>query len=371
MTRPTSDAERLYALDVLRGVAALSVVFWHWQHFFYVGDDARNLVLEKQPLFDFLHIFYTRGALAVELFFCISGFVFFWLFSKKISNRKITPFEFFIDRFSRLYPLHFATFIGVALLQVAYRSGHDANFVYQLNDTYHFFLNLFLAPSWGFEKGWSFNAPVWSVSVEVLLYAIFFLIFSVPRLRLLLIPIMIMIGAYIYPNQHKLGTGLYTFFCGGAGYIALSLIRRHLGIRSIAITGSVLTVVCWSYIRTAPTVSVFFLTGLAFPLSVASLAAIGFTYKNFMKPFAAIGDISYSSYLLHFPLQMIFAMTVDALGYGRQVFYNPWMLLIFMAVLIVLSLVSHRFLEVPLQRIIRDRFQKRVRPKLSPDSVNT
>jgi uncharacterized membrane protein len=35
MTPPAAPAERLHTLDTLRGIAALSVVFWHWQHFFY------------------------------------------------------------------------------------------------------------------------------------------------------------------------------------------------------------------------------------------------------------------------------------------------------------------------------------------------
>ena len=371
MTRPTSGAERLYALDVLRGIAALSVVFWHWQHFFYVGDDARNLVVEKQPLFDFLHVFYTRGALAVELFFCISGFVFFWLFSQKITNRHITRYEFFVDRFSRLYPLHFATFIAVAILQVVYRSNHDAAFVYQLNDTYHFLLNLFLAPSWGLEKGWSFNAPIWSVSVEVLLYAIFFVIFSLKHLRLPFVALMIVIGAYIYPNQYKLGTGLFTFFCGGAGYIALRYAMQHFSTISIAAVGAVLSAACWVYIWMSPATGVFFLTGIAFPLSVTTLAAIGFTYQNFLKPIGAIGDISYSSYLLHFPLQMLFAMAVDYLGYGRDVFYSPWMLLMFMVVLIAISFSSHRFFEVPLQRMLRKKLRPGNGTRLSAEQANS
>jgi peptidoglycan/LPS O-acetylase OafA/YrhL len=267
--------------------------------------------------------------------------------------------------------LHLATLIAVALLQVAYRSNHDTDFVYQLNDTYHFVLNLFLAPSWGFEKGLSFNAPIWSVSVEVLLYTIFFLICSVSRLRLLFVPLMIIVGAYIYPNQHKLGDGLYTFFCGGVGYIVLSYALRHLSMRSIMAAGAVLSAACWSYIWLTPTAGVFFLTGIAFPLSVTTLATVGFIYKNLMKPLAAIGDLSYSSYLLHFPLQMLFAMTVDYLGYGRAIFYSPWMLLLFMAVLIALSLLSHRFFEVPLQRMLRVKFQRRNCAALSPGSINT
>jgi peptidoglycan/LPS O-acetylase OafA/YrhL len=371
MKTPTINAERLYALDVLRGIAALSVVFWHWQHFFYVGDDHHHLVIWQQPLFDQLRIFYTRGALAVELFFCISGFVFFWLFSQKIAERRISPYAFFIDRFSRLYPLHFLTFIAVALLQAVYLSNHDNYFVYQLNDAYHFLLNLFLAPSWGFEKGWSFNAPIWSVSVEVLLYATFFLVFSVPRLRLLLIPLMILTGFSLYPSQYKLGTGFYTFFCGGAGYIVLNYARQHASIKSLAAAGVVLSAACWAYIWMTPGTGVFFLTGIAFPLSISTLAAIGFTYTNFMKPFAAIGDISYSSYLLHFPLQISFALAVDHLGYGREIFYSPWMLLFFMTALIAISALSHRLFEVPVQRLLRRKFQKPKSITPTADRLNT
>ncbi|MDF7795325.1 hypothetical protein [Pseudomonas syringae] len=38
MSKNVNGNARLYTLDVLRGVAALSVVFWHWQHFFYVDN---------------------------------------------------------------------------------------------------------------------------------------------------------------------------------------------------------------------------------------------------------------------------------------------------------------------------------------------
>jgi peptidoglycan/LPS O-acetylase OafA/YrhL len=43
------------------------------------------------------------------------------------------------------------------------------------NDFYHFFLNIFLISFWGIEKGFSFNTPIWSVSIEILAYIIFFI----------------------------------------------------------------------------------------------------------------------------------------------------------------------------------------------------
>jgi peptidoglycan/LPS O-acetylase OafA/YrhL len=37
-------------------------------------------------------------------------------------------------------------------------------------------LQLFFASCWGLERATSFNGPVWSISVEVLVYLVFFLV---------------------------------------------------------------------------------------------------------------------------------------------------------------------------------------------------
>src|SRR5204863_1842819 len=91
-----SAPERFHSLDVLRGLAALSVVFWHWQHFFQGG---RSVPLERMPLLDGFFPLYAKGWLAVELFFSLSGFVFFWLYSRPIAERAVSGTEFFILRF--------------------------------------------------------------------------------------------------------------------------------------------------------------------------------------------------------------------------------------------------------------------------------
>ncbi|MBF4213307.1 acyltransferase, partial [Pseudomonas donghuensis] len=79
--------------------------------------------------------------------------------------RELTGKQFFIERFSRIYPLHLATFASVALLQMFYTRYTGNAFVYPFNDLYHGVLNVFLAPAWGFEQGWSFNGPAWSISI--------------------------------------------------------------------------------------------------------------------------------------------------------------------------------------------------------------
>lgn len=152
--------ERIYALDALRGFAALSVVIWHWQHFFFVGADPSAVPIANQPFYPVFSALYHSGLYGVEMFFCLSGFVFFWLFSDKLTTGSTGLSQFAIDRFSRLYPLHFVTFLMIAGLQYFYFPIHNVFFVYQANDLYHAVLNLLLLPAWLPEPGWSFNGPI-------------------------------------------------------------------------------------------------------------------------------------------------------------------------------------------------------------------
>ena len=41
--------KRFHSLDVVRGIAALSVVLWHWQHFFYDGTIGKNFSSLHNP----------------------------------------------------------------------------------------------------------------------------------------------------------------------------------------------------------------------------------------------------------------------------------------------------------------------------------
>lgn len=354
---PTTP-DRIYPLDVLRGIAALSVVFWHWQHFFYLGDQPANFDVARQPLFGVFSLFYQHGSLAVELFFSISGFVFFWLFSQRIAERGLTAPRFFMDRFSRLYPLHAVTFLLVMGLQWVYFQNHPHYFVYQANDAWHALLNVLLIPAWGLETGWSFNAPIWSVSVECLLYALFFLICVGGKWRYLLMPCLLAAGFMLYPLNYKLGSGLFTFFAGGIAFVIMHLLLKRIGARNVCGITLILSIAAWSTVAMAP-VNNYFIMGIAFPVSVIFIASLSWLRPTLMKPLATIGDLSYSSYLLHFPLQILFALAVDQLGYTREVFYSPWMLLLFMGVLVPLSLISHRLFEVPAQRVLRARFKAR------------
>jgi peptidoglycan/LPS O-acetylase OafA/YrhL len=70
--------KHLYALDISRGVAALGVVLWHWQHFAYKGNSiSQKFTKENQPLYQILRLFYEKGSMGVPYFFSFLGLFFF------------------------------------------------------------------------------------------------------------------------------------------------------------------------------------------------------------------------------------------------------------------------------------------------------
>jgi peptidoglycan/LPS O-acetylase OafA/YrhL len=82
--------QRFFSLDVLRGLAALTVVFWHWQHFLLVGSRAGGGAPLTRPLGRTFELFYSVGWIAVDLFFALSGFIFFWLYAEAITERRVS-----------------------------------------------------------------------------------------------------------------------------------------------------------------------------------------------------------------------------------------------------------------------------------------
>lgn len=374
---------RFYSLDLIRGLAALSVVFWHWQHFFYDGSSSGAFDPQAQPFYTQFFMLYQKGWLAVDFFFSLSGFIFFWLYAKSIAERRMGAWDFFVLRFSRLYPLHIATFLFVLCAQSLFFAQYGDYFVYPNNDLYHGVLHVLMASNWGLERGWAFNAPIWSVSVEVLMYALFFSVCLLFRMRLTVVLLLICAGLLMLEVRPVLGRGLFSFFMGGLAFMAYRQACAGGGFHK-ALLGSVLIVVLlwvatalemkfeWLWPRLADTLAMWlapqwqihipdfirragllFVTGLLFPLTIISLALIE-TWRGCLgRRLAFLGHISYSSYLLHFPLQLVLFSVVMWLGVEREFFYSKSAMLIYFAVLIPLCLASYYFFECPVQRVSR------------------
>jgi len=127
---------------VLRFLAAFGVLCFHYQHFYAPGLWSHAVVLNRDalPLADQLGFFYSYGALSVQLFWTLSGFIFYWKYAASVYARRIRPGEFARRRFSRLYPLHLATLVLVAILQGLYLATHETTFIYGAYDVQNFFV---------------------------------------------------------------------------------------------------------------------------------------------------------------------------------------------------------------------------------------
>ena len=330
---------RLFALDVSRGLAALSVVLWHWQHFAYEGHLlSQDFVKANQPLYQILKLFYEKGYMGVEYFFLLSGFIFFWIYRDSIRDKVTGGAKFFIQRFSRLYPLHFITLIIVAILQSIYINNNGESFVYPINDIYHFFLHLGFASNWGFEHSWSFNCTSMVSFYRSFTLCYFFLCSLLPARRFFILSCSfynIFYSTIILPHPIFMGAAL--FFLGGSVFHITNLIsNEHVATKRLVY---LLTMFAWlsviisfyvydlsNVILKAGMVGasflIFFPTYILFPLTVCSLVLFEVDGKVSMKSISWIGDITYSSYLLHFPLQLCFGIAVSYGTISPNFFYS-------------------------------------------------
>ncbi len=393
MTPSFAPLQRFFVLDAVRGVAALSVVFWHWQNFFSNGTVPSSVTRHDLPLYSFFFVLYDCGYMAVDFFFVLSGFIFYWLYADTLTNKRVSGLEFALLRFSRLYPLHLVTLLMVALGQMYFSlHHHGATFVYPYNDAYHFVLNIFFASHWGFQAGHSFNAPIWSVSIEILLYTAFFFLLRHNKHSLGWIIAIIFLGLGVRSVYAEMGRGLVGFFMGGIvyrafGYLTHSRLTKSL-LYSMGWVLMVLIVVVVVEIRfhsietllrqvlipllpnSPPKVSLIinrlqwlFAVAVLFPFSVLWCAVVEAYYRFQHSPrfLVLLGEISYSSYLLHFPLQLLSVILCFAFHLEHTVFLSPFALVLFLAVLVMLSHISYRYCEFPLQQLIRRLVRQRMR----------
>ncbi|CAL78933.1 conserved hypothetical protein; putative membrane protein; putative acyltransferase [Bradyrhizobium sp. ORS 278] len=343
---------KLLGLELLRFLATISVLLWHYPHFAYVADTPVGLVRGELPFYRVLFPFYELGEYGVVIFWCISGFIFFLKYSALIPNGAVDGWTFFINRLSRLYPLHLATLLLVAGLQAIYVAQHGFAFVYQSNDLGHFLAQLFMASDWLPPTGVSFNGPIWSVSIEVLVYAVFFLglrfVTTSPLLNLAMILAGIASGTLV-------GKCFVFFYAGGlaamarqnvAGAPYRAKLEALAGCAAVAIPAAL-----WlSGIELAERAAALLLIYVPVLLFVcATPITLPRRIEDLLQ---AAGNMTYSCYLLHFPIQLAIALAFDA--WGRTIPYgNPSFWIGFMGLTLTSAYLTYVWFEAPAQRRIR------------------
>lgn len=347
-------------IDGLRGVAAVAVVIFHYHHF-YLADyaDRGNMPsVQSFPWHTIFGVFYEYGSTAVQLFWVISGFVFAHVYIDRGAKFR----NFFVARFARLYPLHFATLIivaGVQLVSVAW-VGHWQ--VYGNNDLRHFGLQLVMSSNWTtLSRGLSFNGPIWSVSLEFVAYGLFLI--ALPMLRRFgLIAAVVLAAVMWWLGLHEAldipGIRRGAFICAGYFFLGncVYLVMRQAGARQGAslalISIAILVVGCSFWSGTEHLMEASASVAVVGVVALADIMWRGPTILWLKR----LGDMSYSIYLIHVPLQMVILLLDDVMFAGSRAFAaSPWTLPLYLFVTVWLADFTYRQFEIPASRALREK----------------
>lgn len=366
-----SEDDKILGVELLRFACACAVLVFHYKHFAYSGGTLSNFQPSAQPFYPFLKFLYTQGFYGVEVFWCISGFIFYWKYARAIAERKVGGYTFFALRFSRLYPLHLTTLLLVAVLQLAYFRQTGLQFVYQHNDLHRFVLQLFMASNW-LTPAESFDGPIWSISLEVLVYALFFLTVRYVSKSPFLAAAIALLAALVQVLKISINPVfpcVMFFYLGCVCATVYERTQRERRLGNLAsIAAAVLLFGAVAIEATLHLHAKYFLV-VCEPCLVFLAVRHMPGNESVTRLLVPAGNMTYSSYLLHFPVQLA---TVTVFAYlGRPVpVDSPALFLGFMALTLFLAYWTYRLLELPAQKRIRSRLlhagtQKALAPRPS------
>jgi peptidoglycan/LPS O-acetylase OafA/YrhL len=357
--RPTAT-QMIVLLEALRFVTAIGVVLYHYQHFVtYTGAPYEP---SEMPYDGMLGWFYRHGGTGVQVFWLLSGTVFAHVYQTSLVSRTTTIVEFLRKRFARLYPLHFTTLLLVAgLIFVARKSAGLSYVIYQHNDMRHFVLNLLFAQYWGFESGTSFNGPSWSVSIEMIAYAVFLLVAVSLRvfarvirssLSFALIWLVLLLAVVrTAPEQPGyLYMCIVLFFTGALTYS----IWREISDVLVAI---LVIVCCIDHAVGGPFTEILVRVDLPFGtltvglvLCLMQLSPKANRIELIRRTCLRLGSMTYAIYLCHFPIQILMILwsenirSVNFLGGGGFA--------TFFVLLLIASAACYDWFEAPVKRLV-------------------
>lgn len=341
----------------IRGFAALGVVLYH------VGLGFRDLDVPLRTGFA------AHGYLFVDLFFMLSGYIISlkYLDWFKSGVRRPVFCRFMALRFARLYPNYLFWFLFAVAVSgaLAWREGQASDFGLA---TLGSFAMHVVGLQWIFPTPMHWNIPLWSISVEFVLYALFPVLgvwlFRAPAflaglaavlaaLAICMIvgsgtidviegPLSILRGIASFsigmlitsrlPQPDRIGTAILSLLQGTNVLTTVSLV--HLGHEVAAITSFATLIWLTQQNR-----------GLLYRLSA-------------LKPFHSAGELSFSVYLSHAPLSALPNLVWWKLRGGEGASLLEGFIVVtlgLMAISLVAARLARRFVEVPGQRWLRQR----------------
>ncbi|ENC9770660.1 acyltransferase [Citrobacter koseri] len=351
----TTNNKTINSIQILRGLAALSVVLYHYG--FYLVPDGGNIS----------NRFFSWGGIGVDLFFVISGFIMIIITNHSEPGFN-TSKRFIINRLSRILPVYyvilFITFLTGGAMSTFHYSEKVSNLISAITFTPYMHET---APMYILSNG-MFNIR-WTLNFELYFYFAFALCLLcknklLPLLTWFLAPLLLCFlitgditfstkgynfnNAYIElitnPIILEFGFGVLT------GLLYLHLKKKNYSPHILislfiiaAITLGVSTKVLTMY---------NLLTGIAFSVLVLALSLSDhFFSKAWSKKLVYLGNISFSLYLIHNPLANFISKKVEK--YIDNGMHNTFGVIIMLVAAILAAHISHKYLEIRLSKLTK------------------
>lgn len=341
-------------LDGLRGLAAILVVIYHFAEIAIV-DVSKNFI--------------WHGFLAVDFFFCLSGFVIAYAYDNRIAGMGLLAFLKL--RLIRLQPL---VVIGSILGLLTFLIDPYSNFyaLYEFKQTALLFItSIFLIPypvmSERFFNLFSLNAPVWSLFWEYVANLVYATVLFKVSKKVLMLLVLVAAAGICYVGLHAgnvsggwagsnffdgLARVTFSFLMGMLIYRSNWIIKNKLGLLGM----SVLLLIAfltpykehWNWLIDPILILIYL------PLLV-SLGAGASLASSYQKINQISGNISYPLYMIHYPFVWVFLTYVATIKPSAT--HLQWLIPVCIISLILLAYLVFRFLDLPVRRYLTNRLK--------------
>ena len=360
LLRDEKPSNRLYHLDALRGIAAVTIIMCH----------AAVSIFEKDYKALYLEIPGNRyyawqyGYAIVPFFVVLSGYILsrvYWT-PKRSNNLKVL----FIGRMTRFFPVHWFC-LGIWLIVKGYNAYHYDNWAKDNMKSNNILPCLTLTHVWALDIHWGSmaafcNPPAWSLSVEWLFNILMFFVirlFSV-HWGLFFFELAMLFGYNAYTGNKfaasRSTTLAFGFFLGILYEKIVSKLHfkkplfQFIGdIAGIMLLSSPLTYLQRdlnfnSTIKDAQPSFQAVLYGLYLIIALEN----SFILKRLFGKLSLLGDVSFAIYLIHDPLVEAYSTLIHK-GYAHWITSDIG-LLCFQGFVVICSYFLHFYFEIPVKK---------------------